>query len=192
MRRIMVYPYNYNPLTIFPKAIIVVKKQNRELKDIIKELEGEIEYYSNQFYLHCLKYPMYNEDGLWLQLNKYQCEDLVLHFKKKLNQNTRWLNELKPPKEIKAGLTDAQIQEAREYPITELVGRDRQIFKNGMKRFKAICPFHKDSHPSMVLYEESNSYYCFVCGSGGDTIKYIMDYLKLDFIEAVKNILTIT
>ncbi len=38
-------------------------------------------------------------------------------------------------------------------------------------RGKAICPFHTDHRPSMKVYPDG--YYCFACGSGGDTIKFV-------------------
>ncbi len=30
---------------------------------------------------------------------------------------------------------------------------------------KCLCPFHKDTHPSMKIYPNGKGYYCFVCGS---------------------------
>lgn len=47
------------------------------------------------------------------------------------------------------------------------------------KRGFAICPFHDDRHPSMRVYRDG--FYCFVCGTGGDTIKFVSR------MEGVKN-----
>ena len=40
-------------------------------------------------------------------------------------------------------------------------------------RYKTICPFHKDSEPSMVFYPETQSAYCFGCGMYGNSISLI-------------------
>ena len=49
-----------------------------------------------------------------------------------------------------------------------------------------LCPFHSEKTGSFVLYPETESYYCFGCGSGGDVITFIMNIEHLDYIEAVK------
>lgn len=47
------------------------------------------------------------------------------------------------------------------------------------KRGFALCPFHNDRHPSMRIYRDG--FYCFVCGTGGDTIRFV------SLMEGVKN-----
>ena len=49
-----------------------------------------------------------------------------------------------------------------------------------------LCPFHSEKTGSFVLYPETESYYCFGCGNGGDVITFIMNIEHLDYIEAVK------
>lgn len=48
------------------------------------------------------------------------------------------------------------------------------------------CPIHGDVHTkSLVVYPESQSYYCFgACNDGGDVAKFLMLYLNLGFLEA--------
>ena len=53
---------------------------------------------------------------------------------------------------------------------------------------KIICPFHKDSNPSMQLYPGDKGYYCFVCGAGGDVIDFVRRHDGLDFEPAVRRI----
>ena len=45
---------------------------------------------------------------------------------------------------------------------------------------KACCPFHKERTPSFVYYDDTDSYYCFGCGAGGDAIQFIIDSEELD------------
>ena len=49
-----------------------------------------------------------------------------------------------------------------------------------------LCPFHSEKTPSMVIYNDTQSFYCFGCGAGGDVITFIMKIENLDYIEAVK------
>ena len=53
---------------------------------------------------------------------------------------------------------------------------------------KCLCPFHKDTHPSMKIYPNGKGYYCFVCGSGGDQIKFVAVYYGISNYEAAKQL----
>ena len=55
---------------------------------------------------------------------------------------------------------------------------------------KAICPFHDDRSPSLVLYESVGSgdrphYHCFACGAHGDIFHLTQQKLSKTFPEAV-------
>jgi len=41
------------------------------------------------------------------------------------------------------------------------------------------CPFHEDKKPSMHIYPDTNTYYCFACRKSGNGITFLMDYLHL-------------
>jgi len=49
-----------------------------------------------------------------------------------------------------------------------------------------LCPFHNEKTPSFAVYPESNSFYCFGCGAGGDGVAFLMRMERLDYVEAVK------
>ncbi|MBQ4051548.1 MAG: DNA primase [Oscillospiraceae bacterium] len=51
---------------------------------------------------------------------------------------------------------------------------------------KCLCPFHSEKTPSMVIYHENQSFYCFGCGAGGDVISFIMRIENLGYIEALR------
>lgn len=51
---------------------------------------------------------------------------------------------------------------------------------------KCLCPFHSEKTPSLVVYPDTQSFYCFGCGAGGDVITFIMKIENLDYIEAVR------
>lgn len=56
------------------------------------------------------------------------------------------------------------------------------------KIYLAICPFHHDTHPSMRVDPERNTYKCFACGAGGDSIKFVEQYAHLSPFDALKKV----
>lgn len=54
--------------------------------------------------------------------------------------------------------------------------------------FKACCPFHDERSASFIVSPEKNIYKCFGCGVGGDALKFLQEYKKLSFIEAVEEV----
>ena len=54
------------------------------------------------------------------------------------------------------------------------------------KNLVGLCPFHNEKTPSFTVYPESQSFYCFGCGAGGEVISFIRRIENLDFSEAVR------
>lgn len=53
---------------------------------------------------------------------------------------------------------------------------------------KGLCPFHSEKTPSFVVYPETQSFYCFGCGAGGDVINFVMRTENLDYVSAVETL----
>ncbi|MDD6174784.1 MAG: DNA primase [Firmicutes bacterium] len=70
-------------------------------------------------------------------------------------------------------------------PIESVVSGYVKLRRTG-RNLVGLCPFHGEKTPSFVLYPENDSFYCFGCGAGGDTITFIRKIENLDYIEAVK------
>ena len=52
---------------------------------------------------------------------------------------------------------------------------------------KCVCPFHRDRHPSMKVYDEiGKGFYCFTCKTGGDVVDLVMGVTGLPLRGAVK------
>lgn len=51
---------------------------------------------------------------------------------------------------------------------------------------KGLCPFHNEKTASFTIYPDSQSFYCFGCGAGGDAITFVRRIENLDYVEAVK------
>lgn len=49
-----------------------------------------------------------------------------------------------------------------------------------------LCPFHNEKTPSFTVYNDTQSFYCFGCGAGGDAIGFVKKIENLDYIDAVK------
>ena len=56
------------------------------------------------------------------------------------------------------------------------------------KNYFGICPFHDDNNPSMSVSPEKGIYKCFSCGATGSVFKFVQDFEKISFKEAVKKI----
>ncbi len=71
--------------------------------------------------------------------------------------------------------------------IVEVVGMYLELKKSGAN-FKARCPFHGEDTPSFVVSPAKQIYHCFGCGAGGDAIKFVMEYEKLNYPEALEKL----
>ena len=58
--------------------------------------------------------------------------------------------------------------------------------KRAGRYYKGLCPFHNEKTPSFTVYEDTQSFYCFGCGAGGDVVTFIKMIENLDYIEALK------
>jgi len=54
--------------------------------------------------------------------------------------------------------------------------------------YKAPCPFHDENSPSFVVSPAKQIYHCFGCGVTGDAIKFVQEYEKLSYPEALEKI----
>ncbi|MCS6864907.1 MAG: DNA primase [Gemmataceae bacterium] len=52
------------------------------------------------------------------------------------------------------------------------------------KTFKALCPFHPDSRPSLDVDPQRQRYKCWSCGAQGDVFAFVMHMEKVGFKEA--------
>lgn len=71
--------------------------------------------------------------------------------------------------------------------IVDIVGHYLPLKKSGAN-FVCVCPFHDDKNPSMSVSPSRGIFHCFSCKAGGDAIKFVMDYEKLSYPEAVEKI----
>jgi DNA primase len=80
--------------------------------------------------------------------------------------------------------------------LDELVSRSdivdiisaRVPLKKAGREYKACCPFHNEKSPSFSVSAEKQFYHCFGCGAHGTVIGFLMQYEKMDFLEAVADL----
>jgi DNA primase len=75
--------------------------------------------------------------------------------------------------------------------IVDIVSSFIELKKSGAN-FKACCPFHGEDTPSFTVSPTKQIYHCFGCSNGGDAIKFVMEYEKLTYPEAIEKIAALT
>ncbi|MGL4712718.1 MAG: DNA primase [Shewanella sp.] len=71
--------------------------------------------------------------------------------------------------------------------IVELIDRKVPLKKAG-KNYSACCPFHSEKSPSFTVSRDKQFYHCFGCGAHGNVIDFVMEYDRLDFIDAIEDL----
>lgn len=69
--------------------------------------------------------------------------------------------------------------------IADVVEGYIQVQKAG-KQLKALCPFHNDTRPSLVIDRQWQNFRCWACDARGDVFDFVMKYQKVAFPEAVR------
>jgi len=68
--------------------------------------------------------------------------------------------------------------------IVELIDA-RVKLKRAGREYTACCPFHDERSPSFTVSPTKQFYHCFGCGAHGTAIKFLMEYDRLEFLDAV-------
>ena len=76
-----------------------------------------------------------------------------------------------------------KVKEAND--IVDVIGESLTLYKAGIN-YKAVCPFHNDHTPSLVVSKTRQTYHCFVCGKHGSVVDFIMEMENMTFIEAMR------
>ena len=79
-----------------------------------------------------------------------------------------------------------QIEEIkRKTDVVELISESVELKRAG-RNFKGLCPFHGEKTPSFMVTPELQIFKCFGCGLGGDCFRYVQEFEKVDFPQALK------
>ncbi len=71
--------------------------------------------------------------------------------------------------------------------IVDIIDARVKLKKKG-KNYGACCPFHNEKTPSFSVSQEKQFYHCFGCGVHGNAIDFMMEYERLEFVEAIEEL----
>lgn len=146
-------------LDIFPEANPILKRQHTTLKKKIKELEA-------------LRFKMKTD------IMKYWFDIDLKDSYHKLKRLTFLVAPTRTENTF-------DIERIKQYPIGDLLP-DPEYNCNG--RTKYNCPLHNEDTPSFVWYKNTNTFYCFGCGEGGDVIELYQKLNNASFKDACNNL----
>lgn len=83
---------------------------------------------------------------------------------------------------------ESKIEEIRNsVDIVDVISQHVQLRKRG-KNFIGLCPFHSEKTPSFTVSEEKQIFHCFGCHTGGNVFKFLTEFHKISFVEAVQEL----
>jgi DNA primase len=71
--------------------------------------------------------------------------------------------------------------------IVDVIEERLQLRKQG-SNYQGLCPFHNEKTPSFSVSQQKQFYYCFGCGASGSAITFLMEYDRLEFPEAIREL----
>ena len=71
--------------------------------------------------------------------------------------------------------------------LVELIGTRVPLKRQG-REYSARCPFHDERSPSFTVSPTKQFYHCFGCGAHGTAIAFLMNYDRLEFLDAVEEL----
>ncbi|EGQ8516808.1 DNA primase [Vibrio parahaemolyticus] len=71
--------------------------------------------------------------------------------------------------------------------IVDIIDARVKLKKKG-KNYGACCPFHNEKTPSFSVSQEKQFYHCFGCGVHGNAIDFMMEFERLEFVEAIEEL----
>ena len=85
-------------------------------------------------------------------------------------------------------IPESKIEEVRTSAnAVDVISEYVQLRKRG-KNYVGLCPFHTEKTPSFTVSDEKQIFHCFGCHTGGNVFKFLMEYKKISFIEAVQEL----
>lgn len=85
-------------------------------------------------------------------------------------------------------IPESKIEEIRESTnIVDIISQYVQLRKRG-KNYVGLCPFHSEKTPSFTVSDEKQIFHCFGCHTGGNVFKFLTEYHKISFVEAVQEL----
>jgi DNA primase len=85
-------------------------------------------------------------------------------------------------------ISESKIEEIRTSAgVVDFISEYVQLRKRG-KNYVGLCPFHNEKTPSFTVSDEKQIFHCFGCHTGGNIFKFLMEFKKISFVEAVQEV----
>ena len=101
----------------------------------------------------------------------------------RLLKKQAWLASDNPKKTIDLDIIKEQVK-VKDY--LKMIGC--KVEPTSQNRSRCKCIFHKEKTPSLVIYEETNSFYCFGCLEDGSIIDLVMKHENLTLSQTIKKL----
>jgi len=85
------------------------------------------------------------------------------------------------------GYQSAKEEIKRTVDIVELIGQFVQLKRSGQS-YMGLCPFHSEKAPSFTVSPSKQMFHCFGCKKGGDLFAFWMEYHRVSFPQALKDL----
>ena len=130
---------------------------------------------------------LYNRNGFRNIVRKV-LDESIPYIKTKHYQDYLKSLEIKQNKYYIKSYKDDMVKNIKAIPLIKAL---EGIINLKETNFGAIseCPFHSDTNPSFVIYNNTNMWLCMgACDDKGDLIKFYQKYYNLSFIDAINKI----
>ncbi|MDE2861598.1 MAG: CHC2 zinc finger domain-containing protein [Chloroflexota bacterium] len=74
------------------------------------------------------------------------------------------------------------------HPLADAVEASGVRLRGRGRVRQGVCPFHDEAEGSFTVYEDSQRFYCFGCGEGGDVLDFIRRSENLSLPQAIERL----
>ena len=64
----------------------------------------------------------------------------------------------------------------------------RVALRKAGRDYQGLCPFHNEKTPSFTVAPQKQFYHCFGCGASGTALTFLMEFERMEFVEAVETL----
>ena len=72
------------------------------------------------------------------------------------------------------------------HPLSDTVEASGVRLRGRGRVRQGVCPFHDEAEGSFTVYADTEKFYCFGCGAGGDVLDFIRRAENLSLPEAIR------
>ena len=74
------------------------------------------------------------------------------------------------------------------HPLGDAVKAAGVVLRGKGRVRQGVCPFHEEAEGSFTVYADTEKFYCFGCGSGGDVLDFVQRTEGLTLPEAIRRL----